>query len=33
LKVTRTATDGTLHANSALYGAAWRVARRSDTGA
>lgn len=26
LEVTRTATDGCPHANSALYGAAWRVA-------
>jgi hypothetical protein len=27
LEVTRTATDGTPNANSALYGAAWRVTR------
>lgn len=27
LEVTRTATDGTPNANSALYGAAWRVAK------
>lgn len=27
LEVTRTATDGTAHANSMLYGAAWRAAR------
>jgi hypothetical protein len=27
LEVTRTATDGTANANSALYGAAWRAAR------
>ena len=27
LEVTRTATDGTPNANSALYGAAWRAAR------
>ena len=27
LEVTRTATDGTPHANSMLYGAAWRVAK------
>lgn len=27
LEVTRTATDGTAHANSALYGAAWRAAK------
>ncbi|MFE1961545.1 XF1762 family protein [Streptomyces sp. NPDC059479] len=26
-EVTRTCTDGTAHANSKLYGAAWRVAR------
>lgn len=26
-EVTRTATDGTRHANSCLYGAAWRAAR------
>lgn len=26
-EVTRTCTDGTRHANSALYGAAWRAAR------
>ena len=27
LEVTRTATDGTPHANSMLYGAAWRAAK------
>jgi hypothetical protein len=27
LEVTRTATDGTANANSALYGAAWRAAK------
>lgn len=27
LEVTRTATDGTLNANSMLYGAAWRAAK------
>lgn len=27
LEVTRTATDGTRHANSMLYGAAWRAAQ------